>query len=68
MISGGWAIPLFRSNSNFSDIRKEAARLQKIEAEFLTILRSPWVKARVRIWTLGRVRRKPDGAAANHRR
>jgi hypothetical protein len=52
VISGAWAVPLFRSNRNFSDIRKEAARLQKIEAEHLTVLRSPWVKARVRIWTL----------------
>ncbi len=52
VISGAWAIPLFHSNSNFGDIRKEAARLQKIEAEFLNELRRPWVKARVRTWSL----------------
>ena len=52
VISGAWAIPLFHANSNFGEIRKEAARLQKIEAEFLNTLRSPWVKARVRSWTL----------------
>ncbi|MGV8950392.1 MAG: beta-1,6-N-acetylglucosaminyltransferase [Cypionkella sp.] len=52
VISGAWAIPLFHSNRNFSDIRKEAAQLQKIEAVFLTELRKPWVKARVRTWTL----------------
>ncbi len=52
VISGAWAVPLFHANQNFSDIRREAARLQKIEAEFLSILRSPWSKARVRIWTL----------------
>ena len=52
VISGAWAIPLFHSNSNFGDIRKEAARLQKIEAEFLNELRKPWVKARVRTWSL----------------
>lgn len=52
VISGAWAIPLFHSNQNFSEIRKEAARLQKIEAEFLNALRSPWVKARVRTWSL----------------
>ena len=52
VISGAWAVPLFRSNKDFSVIRKEAARLQKIEAEHLSILRSPWTKARVRIWTL----------------
>ncbi|MEO5614173.1 MAG: beta-1,6-N-acetylglucosaminyltransferase [Cypionkella sp.] len=52
VISGAWAIPLFHSNSNFGEIRKEAARLQKIEAEFLIELRKPWVKARVRTWSL----------------
>jgi hypothetical protein len=52
VISGAWAIPLFHSDRNFGDIRREAAQLQKIEAEFLTILRASWVKARVRTWTL----------------
>ncbi|WP_442872585.1 DUF5927 domain-containing protein [Cognatishimia sp. SS12] len=52
VISGAWAVPLFKSNLNFADIRKEAAKLQKIESEFLDVLRSPWAKARVRIWTM----------------
>ncbi|MCU0900859.1 MAG: glycosyl transferase, partial [Cypionkella sp.] len=52
VISGAWAVPLFHSNQNFGDIRREAARLQKIEQEFLNILRSPYAKARVRIWSL----------------
>ncbi len=52
VISGAWAIPLFKSNLNFADIRKEAARLQKLENDQLFALRSPYAKARVRIWTL----------------
>ncbi len=52
VISGSWAVPLMRSNQNFSEIRKEAARLQKIETEHLDILRTMYVKARVRIWTM----------------
>ena len=52
MISGAWAVPLFRSNRNFADIRKDAALLQKVESDHLDILRSPYVKARVRIWTM----------------
>ena len=28
VISGAWAVPLFKSNLNFTDIRREAARLQ----------------------------------------
>ncbi|GAA4221108.1 hypothetical protein GGQ68_000290 [Sagittula marina] len=52
VISGAWAVPLFKSNSNFSDIRAEAARLQKIESRMLDILRSPEIKARIRIWSM----------------
>ena len=52
VVTGAWAIPLFRSNRDFADLRREAARLQKIETAHLAILRDPWAKARVRIWTL----------------
>lgn len=52
VISGAWAVPLFRSNLNFMDIRKEAARLQKVESDHLNVLRSPGAKARIRIWTM----------------
>ncbi|WP_372885585.1 beta-1,6-N-acetylglucosaminyltransferase [Shimia sp.] len=52
VISGAWAVPLFKSNCNFSELRQEAARLQKLENAQLDILRSPHAKARVRIWTM----------------
>ncbi|MCL7465439.1 beta-1,6-N-acetylglucosaminyltransferase [Phaeovulum sp. NW3] len=52
VVTGAWAIPLFRANQNFATIRREAARLQQIEIEQLKILQSMYVKARVRIWTL----------------
>jgi hypothetical protein len=52
VISGAWAVPLFRSDADFADVRAEAARLQRIETEHLAILRSIHVKARVRIWTM----------------
>ncbi|WP_397541651.1 DUF5927 domain-containing protein [Roseovarius salis] len=52
VISGAWAVKLFQSNMNFADIRREAARLQKIESKHLDVLRSPWAKARIRIWTM----------------
>jgi hypothetical protein len=52
VISGAWAVPLFHSNRNFGEIRAMAARMQKVEQEYLNILRSPHVKARVRIWSL----------------
>ncbi len=52
VITGAWAVPLFRSRRDFSWVRKEAARLQKIEAEHLEVLRNPGTKARVRIWSM----------------
>ena len=52
VISGAWAVPLFRSNANFADLRRAAARLQHVEAAHLNALRSQWARARVRIWTM----------------
>ncbi|UWR24056.1 beta-1,6-N-acetylglucosaminyltransferase [Sulfitobacter sp. S190] len=52
VITGAWAVPLFRSNMDFGEIRRIAAQLQKIESEHMDVLRSPWTKARVRIWTM----------------
>jgi hypothetical protein len=52
VITGAWAVPLFRSNLDFAEIRTIAANLQKIESEHMDILRSPYAKARVRIWTM----------------
>tara|TARA_R110002074_G_scaffold2014_5_gene12095 strand:- start:6749 stop:8446 length:1698 start_codon:yes stop_codon:yes gene_type:complete len=52
VITGAWAVPLFRSNLNFADIRSTAAKLQKIESEHMDVLRSPYTKARVRIWSM----------------
>ncbi|MER5170808.1 beta-1,6-N-acetylglucosaminyltransferase [Thioclava sp. GXIMD2076] len=52
IITGAWAIPLFRSTEPFSVVRKEAAWLQKNELAELEILRSMYVKARVRFWNL----------------
>ena len=52
VISGAWAVPLFRSNQNFTELRRAAARLQQVEAKYLDLLRSQETKARVRIWTM----------------
>ncbi|MGB7242205.1 MAG: beta-1,6-N-acetylglucosaminyltransferase [Sulfitobacter sp.] len=52
VISGAWAIPLFKSNQNFMELRKKAAVLQKIESDHLRVLRSPEANARVRIWSM----------------
>ncbi len=52
VISGAWAVPLFHSNQDAAEVRKEAALMQRIEASHLKLLRAAPVKARVRIWTM----------------
>ncbi len=59
IVSGAWIISLFLAREEFSDLRKEAARLQKIEHAQLKILRSPFTKARVRVITLAEFVRSP---------
>lgn len=59
VISGGWVVALYRARKDYSDIRKEAARLQHIENEQLKVLRSPYAKARVRIVALAEFVRAP---------
>lgn len=52
VISGAWAVPLYRAGGDFAQRRREAARLQRIEMKMLEVLHSPWVRARIRIWTM----------------
>jgi Family of unknown function (DUF5927)/Core-2/I-Branching enzyme len=52
IVSGAFSIPLWRSGLPFAEIRAEAARLQKIEAEFIAQMQAPEAKARVRVWSL----------------
>jgi hypothetical protein len=59
VVSGAWAVPLFRSDRPFAELRAEAARLQRIEAEHLRLLRMPWTKARVRIMTMAKFMENP---------
>ncbi|MCK8463233.1 beta-1,6-N-acetylglucosaminyltransferase [Aliiroseovarius sp. S1339] len=59
VVSGAWAVQLFHSNQNFSDIRREAARLQKIESDHLNALRSGYARARTHVWSLADFVLKP---------
>jgi hypothetical protein len=52
IVSGAFAVPLWRSGRPVAEIRPEAARLQKIEADLLALLDLPETKARVHRWTL----------------
>ncbi len=52
VITGAWAIGLFRAQMTSEDVRKEAARLQRIEQGHVKTLRATWAKARIRIWSL----------------
>lgn len=51
-VTGAFAVPLWLSGRSAAEVRPEAARLQKIEADFLHELNGPETKATVRIWSL----------------
>ena len=59
VISGAWAVPLFKSNAGFEAIRETAARLQKIENKMLHELRYRETRARVHIWTMAEFMEAP---------
>ena len=59
VITGAWAVPLFRSKGDFSDLRREAARLQRIESEHVDMLRRHDTRAHVRIWNLAEFLENP---------
>ena len=59
ILSGAWAIPLFRANANFSDLRREAALMQRVEMAALAQFDKPWVKARMRKWSLSEFLESP---------
>ncbi|MBF9029358.1 glycosyl transferase [Rhodobacterales bacterium HKCCE3408] len=52
IVTGAWAVPLFHSNRDFADIRREAAILQRIESQMLDQVRAPFARATTQIWTL----------------
>ena len=59
IVSGAWAVPLFRSKRSINTIRAEAARLQKLEAANLEMLRERRTRARVRIWSMADFMERP---------
>ncbi|MGR3541034.1 MAG: DUF5927 domain-containing protein [Hasllibacter sp.] len=59
VVTGAWAIDLFQKGGDFAKIRTRAAELQRIEQAHLDILRSPYSKAKARIWTLAEVVQQP---------
>lgn len=61
VITGAFAIPLLRSDRDFHDIRSEVARLQRIEADYLSFLRAGWVKARLSVSSLAEFAEAPAG-------
>ncbi len=64
VITGAWALPLFRGDYTTDDLRGHLAWLQKREAAFLDLLRSEQTRARVRIWTLAEFLEDPDAHLA----
>ncbi|PIE16175.1 MAG: glycosyl transferase [Rhodobacterales bacterium] len=52
VITGAWVVPLFHSGLSFAEIRKQAARLQKIESKHMEVLQTVYAKARINVMTM----------------
>ena len=52
VITGAWALPLFRAGATDAEARTNAARLQRREMALVERLRAPTAQARLRICTL----------------
>jgi hypothetical protein len=59
LVTGAWAVPLFRKGGDPAQVRRVAAQLQKTEARHLEALRSTHARARVRVWSLAEILRDP---------
>ena len=61
VVTGAWAVPLFQRGGDSAACRAEAAELQRQEHAFLRILRSPYARAYIRIYSLSDFCRAPRG-------
>ncbi|MDD9717132.1 beta-1,6-N-acetylglucosaminyltransferase [Dinoroseobacter sp. PD6] len=61
IITGAWALKLFRSDLPFRDARREAAWMQKVEDHFLGQLRRRGLPSRVRVTSLAEFVADPVG-------
>jgi hypothetical protein len=59
LVTGAWALDLFRTTPDARAARTEAARLQRREAAFAALLRRMDTRARVRILTLAEMLEQP---------
>lgn len=59
IITGAWALVLHRAGLPVAELRAEAARLHRLEAEELEMLRSPHVRAQVSVWSLAEAAMDP---------
>ncbi|MGR3493735.1 DUF5927 domain-containing protein [Citreimonas sp.] len=60
VVSGAWAVPLWRAGAPFEAVRARAAALQRAEASMIETLRAPEAKARVRIQTMAQYLEAPE--------
>ncbi len=59
LITGAYLLPLFRGRPPKGELLAHIGAMQQREQAWISILRSRWVQARVRIWTLGEMLADP---------
>lgn len=62
VVEGAWILPLLASGKRVQFLAPQAARLQHEEAKFLEVMRSPWRRADVRVYSLSDILEDPSRA------
>ena len=62
VISGAWAVPFWQQGLQPEAIYRRAAKLQRTERAHLEILRSPYTRAKIQIWSLTEFLTDPHNA------
>lgn len=52
VVSGAWLLRHFKQNADIKDICRDAALRHKLELDHVRAMRSPYAKAKVKIWTM----------------
>ncbi|MEM9425292.1 MAG: beta-1,6-N-acetylglucosaminyltransferase [Pseudomonadota bacterium] len=59
VVTGAWALPLLRSRRPLAEVRRDAAILQRREADFIDLLNERQTRARARVWSLAEFLERP---------
>lgn len=61
VIRGAWLLPIWRRGVVNDEVIAQIGVLQKRELDWLAVLQSPWVVAKVQVWSVADILKEPEG-------